>query len=1072
MSTFRYVLKSLLHFKKLNLTIVAGIALSTAILLGALMIGDTVSFNLKKISLQRLGKTHWTVSGGERLFRANLAADISGVPVLFSSGMAVVDGGKSRANHLQVWGVDGSFNQIAGTDSLFSMAENEAILNERLATVLGLKVGEELMLRVNRQSAYPANTPFVSADESTVSFRVKVKAIASAKTCGNFNLQPAQSAPLNVFVSLKWLNRQMKLEDKANLILISDDNTDERILTDQIQKHWQLDDLNFDIFTDSADQMVGVRSERVFLENSLANKLQRIDSSAQTILTYFVNRFDANGKLTPYSFVSGLPQADVPIGANEILINQWLADDLEAKEGDSIQLTYFEVGPLRRLVEKQAAFSVSGIVPISGKWADLALVPEIPGLSDAGHCSDWETGVPVDLSLIRPKDESYWNNYKGTPKAFVELETAQKLWGNRYGKATAIQFSNVNQLQLETSILQSVSPADLGFVITAVREQGLQAASQGVDFGSLFIGLSFFVLFAALLLAFLMFRLYLNFRRNEIGTLHALGFVGKQIQKLFLLEGLSLIIPGILFGIPLGFAYNSFIVDAINGIWHDIVRTAVIEVHLRTQSVFIAVISILAIGLLSVWLILRKFSTEAITAVQRKQVVSEKLKKRNLWLGLGLVILALGMMIAQGIGRDIQPEIFFTAGFIMLPGLLFLVDYGFQSILQREANGLSFGHFMTLMSFSDRRKNNLIVGFLSIGIFLVLSTGLFRKDLTRNADLPSSGTGGYQFFAESSFPILYDLNSEEGRFQFGLDGSPAHFVQFQALDGADASCLNLNRVSKPRVLGFDPSALDVRQAFTFTETDEHLNSDHPWLSLQRPLTNGAIPAIADASVIKWSLGKTVGDTLVYQNEAGDDIILQLIGGVANSVFQGNILIGDSLFQANFPSVSGSTVFLIDAPNDAEAELKTAFRNYGMEISTCSDRLLMFYQIENTYLNIFLMLGALGLLIGTIGLAIVIFRSLFEQRSAFAVLQAVGFTRKKVRAISLKGHLFIVFLALLCGLIPAVLSALPTLISDSYFKLLYWSLGVFALVLFSAWLWVVAGHRWAMKGQASEVLRNE
>ena len=1075
MNSIRYALKSLFHFRKLNSTIVLGVALSTAILLGALMIGDTIAFNLKKITLQRLGNTQWTVSSGERLFRQQLGDELEAdrLPcsaLLFCRGMAVLDGGKARTNHLQVWGVEPDFNRVSDTDSLFCLNRDEVVVNEKLASVLGVKAGEEIMLRVNRLSAYPANTPFVPADESTVSFRVKVKAIADAGHGGNFNLQPAQTAPLNVFVSLNWLNRQMKLDGKANLLLIPDTPTDSETIRKKLQQNWTMDDLNLEIITDSLSGKSVIRSERVFLEPELESGIRKVDSAAYSVLTYFVNRFRFGNKQTPYSFVSGLPQAQLHIGPKDILINEWLAADLEVNVGDSISLSYFEVGPLRRLVEKQCRFHVAGVVPLVGKWADPILMPQIPGLSDAGHCSDWEAGIPVDLSVIRPKDETYWNQYKGTPKAFVCLETARKLWGNRYGEATAVWFPERSAKQLATTVLHNVSPDEMGFDIENVRDDGLQAAKQGVDFGSLFIGLSFFVLFAALLLAWLMFRLYLNFRRSEFGTLHALGFTTGFIRKLFLIEGAFLIIPGILLGLPLGVRYNHLVLDALNSIWNDIVRTAVPTAYLRMQSVIIALLSILLICFLSVWFILRQFSKEATGNKSKRQHHSIKPKQHGLWGGLVLIVLAFVVMLWQGIGNEIQPEVFFTAGFLLLPGFLLLFGYGLRKIILKQANGLSYGHFSTLLTFADQRRNRLTVAFLSIGIFLVLSTGMNRKDLTRGLGEASSGTGGYRFFAESSFPVLYDLNSDEGRFQLGLDGSKTRFVQLQVLEGADASCLNLNRVNRPRVLGVDPGDFDHRQAFSFSSLTEGVNTVHPWLTLQHRRPNGAIPAIADASVIQWSLGKSVGDTLVYRNESGDKIVLQLVGGLNNSVFQGNILIGDSLFRANYPSVSGSSVFLINAPADEETELKMAFRNYGMELTTCKERLLLFSRIENTYLDIFLMLGALGLLIGTVGLAVIIFRSLFEQRSAFALLEAVGFTRTSIRRISLKGHLLLVLFALIIGLIPAVLSALPALISAQYFNLLYWSLGIFALVLLNAWLWVFIGHRLAMKGQTREALQ--
>ena len=34
-------------------------------------------------------------------------------------------------------------------------------------------------------------------------------------------------------------------------------------------------------------------------------------------------------------------------------------------------------------------------------------MPDFPGLSDAGDCKDWNTGVPIDLDKIRDKYNKY-----------------------------------------------------------------------------------------------------------------------------------------------------------------------------------------------------------------------------------------------------------------------------------------------------------------------------------------------------------------------------------------------------------------------------------------------------------------------------------------------------------------------------------------------------------------------------------------------------------------------------------------------------------------------------------------
>ena len=92
------------------------------------------------------------------------------------------------------------------------------------------------------------------------------------------------------------------------------------------------------------------------------------------------------------------------------------------------------------------------------------------------------------------------------------------------------------------------------------------------------LALSFFVLLAAVLLAFLLFKLYLGFRKTEIGTLTALGFSFPAIRKLFVAEASVFVLFGILLGIPFGIYYNHLILKAINTIWVDIVRTSIVDI--------------------------------------------------------------------------------------------------------------------------------------------------------------------------------------------------------------------------------------------------------------------------------------------------------------------------------------------------------------------------------------------------------------------------------------------------------------------------------------------------------------
>ncbi len=1079
MTLFRYIIKSILHYAKLNIATILGVALSTAILVGALIIGDSVKYSLQQITIERLGNTDAVITAGERLFTRQLAENISKnsnlktSAVLRANGIAIVDGGQVRVNQLQVWGIDSLFASFCNVSGQFSLSGNEVLINENLASIMQIKEGDEFLLRVNKLSTFPANTPFVAAEETTISFRVKIKGIVGAKETGNFNLQNIQSAPRNVFVNVAWLNTQLGLKNKANAVLIAGDTGISNI-NSLLKSSWTADDLNLKIRENKYLGYSEMISERVFISQETENSCLQNIPGASSVFSYFVNRFQLRGNETPYSFISTLTEG---ISGNEIIINEWLANDLNAKKGDTIPVQYFEVGPLRRLIERDTMFVVTQIVPIKGAWADVNRMPEIPGLSDAGHCRDWEAGIPVDLNKVRETDEEYWNLYKGTPKAFVSLETAQKLWGNRFGKTTAIRFPFQDKEKLAQQVVSVLQPEEMGFQLQQVKTEGMVAASNGVDFGGLFIGLSFFVLAAAILLSILMFKLFLGFRRDEIGTLTALGFGIRQVQKIFIAEASVLVFSGIIVGIPFSIAYNKLILQAVNSIWVDIVRTSIVYIHIRTGSVILGTSVIFVLSLLLIFFITKSFLKQEVVSLQKQvQQIQKAPRRAGKWLGIVLVVASVFMVFSGGLSKgEINPELFFISGFGLLPGLILVFNDLFFRIGQSKAtSGFSLKSFLLKRIAANRRQNTMIISFLSIGIFLVVSTGVNRKNLAKDADRNFSGTGGYSLFAETTIPVLEDLNDAKVAENFGFDAN-TQFVQFRVKPGDNASCLNLNRIARPRIIGFDPEVFDQRKSFTFLVKSNDLDVENPWNSLNKPTAQGYIPAIADQTVIKWALGKNVGDTLVYVSENGEKLKLQLIGGLANSVFQGNVLIAEKYFNENYPSVSGSNLFLIDSEigtGEFETTIKDNLRNYGVDVVPAAQRLLEFYKIENTYLNIFLMLGALGLLIGTIGLGIIIFRMVSERSNEYAVLLALGFQKRTIYRLVFTENLLIILVALFTGLIPSVVSAIPSATAEIYQNLLWWPFIISVLVFVSAVVWMVVSIRLAMRRNLVSLLRND
>ncbi len=1058
-SNFRYYLKA-------NILVALGVAISTAVLTGGLIIGDSVTFSLEQSAFLRLGSTTHVVSTVDRFFRTDLAKELSlegnlnVAPALMFEGIAVAEGGRERVNKVQITGIDNRFEQISKSKIYNSLSDNEVIISLNLAGRLHLKIGDNFIIRIKKGSLIPLNAPFVSDAETSVSFRAVVKNIADQQNMGFFNLKNAQTAPYNLFLSLARLNTLMKFNGKANRLLISAPSATDKQIGELLDHCFTPEDAGLKVKTLPLLKETEITSERVFIEDQIVRAFEPTGQS-QGILTYFANSLEVKERSTPYSFISTID--DNSLTDNSIIINQWVASDLNVKVGDSLLIKYYQIGPLRQLIEKGTRFVIQKIVPIEGKYGDRDLMPALPGMSDAGHCRDWEAGVPIKLGSIRTKDEVYWKQYKGTPKAFISLKKAHQIWGNRFGNYTAIRIDEnlLTDKTYKALFAASIKPANLGVLITPVRENGLNAARNGVDFSQLFIGLSFFLLLAALILTSLLFLFNLENRRSELGTLLMVGFTRSQIRALFLCEGAVISIIGGLFGLFLAVIYTKLIFLALNTLWWEAVRTSILLIDIKAITLLSGLIISVFMAIVTILFALHRSFKRQTVKLQRKQNHEERpivqiVRKWGMFISLGLAFGLVGFQLS-GSG-NLSSSLFFISGSLMLTGLLLLADLVLRRNRHEMVSNLSLNTFNRRSRSQNLGRSMTIIILFALGTFLVVSTGANREGSLSGSNEKESGTGGFQFFSETSIPVLFSLNDMDQRSKEGLT-TPFNAFQFSKIEGDDASCLNLNRAANPAILGADPTLF--RNRFSFDTKCAEFGQKEVWQALNEPLGK-VIPAIADQTVIQWGLGKNIGDTLIYRNEMGDTLRLKLIAGLSPSVFQGYVLISTDNFLKNFATTSGSNLFLIEVPKGHEEktseELQSVFRDYGWEMTSASQRLMEFNSVANTYLSIFLALGALGLILGTVGLAIVLARTLLERKEEIALLTALGFTHRQVVHLLVKEYAVLLVWGVLTGFLSAVVAVLPNFILPAG-KVPFWTvLLIVAVILLNGLIWII-GLSW-------------
>jgi ABC-type antimicrobial peptide transport system permease subunit len=826
------------------------------------------------------------------------------------------------------------------------------------------------------------------------------------------------------------------------------------------------------------------------------------------VLTYLANLIRAGDRATPYSMVTAADRPFVPADMrdDEILVNQWLADDLQVKPGDSVALSYYVVDSGSRLAERTNSFRVRQIVPLKGMYADRTLMPEFPGLAKAESTRDWDTGFPL-VYPIRAKDEAYWKAYRGTPKAFVTLAAGQAMWANRFGTLTAVRYAVPTNTFASTirdavyrNLLGNLQPEQVGLHFEAVREQALKSVAQSQDFGQLFLGFSLFLVAAALLLMALLFQLGLEQRASEVGILLALGLTPKQVRRLLLVEGAALALVGGLIGVLGGLGYAKAMLWALTTVWRSAIGSAQLQFHATVASLCIGLCASTVVAALTIWLTLRKQARQPPRDLLAGEVSGQwsVVRGHAVWIALASGLAAVAI-VGWGLmsGQHYDPGVFFSAGTLLLVAGLAAAS-AWLGRLAREAGvaRLTLGG-LGVRGCARRRKRSLAtIALLACGSFVILAIGVFRLDANRDARRRDSGTGGFALIGESTMPVVQDLNTKAGREFYGLGAEQlagVNVVPLRVREGDVANCLNLNRAQRPRLLGVKPELLAGR--FTFANVAKGLDRRQGWELLrpgssrrQEPPTDNsalrtrhsalpdAVPAIGDANAIEWALGKQLGDTIDYTDEQGRPFKVRLVGAVANSILQGSLLIDEDEFTRRFPGQSGYRMFLIDAPSNSVAQvsatLSRALQDAGLELTPAAQRLNEFNAVQNTYLGTFQILGGLGLLLGSAGLGLVVLRNVLERRGELGLLVAVGFRPRLLHRLVLSEHSALLGAGLALGLAAAVVAVLPAILSPGT-QLPYGSLALtLAAVLLNGLLWTWLAASYALRGNLLAALRNE
>ncbi|HKX90530.1 MAG TPA: FtsX-like permease family protein, partial [Sphingopyxis sp.] len=563
--------------------VVLGVAVAVAVLAGALLVGASVRESLRQIALGRLGATEVVVTS-PTFFRATLADDLTlaSAPLIAFPGAVAHDASKRSAGRVMVYGIDARFGTFHGVDGL-TLEGRDAFISPALASELGAKEGDGVTLRVAKPTDIPLSTLQGRKDITGERIRLTVKRVLDRASLAEFSLSPSQGPVLAIYVPMSRLQRDLSLGDRVNLLLVKGVGAGgiDDFVSDDLATVVALDDLSLRTRQTPAGETV-VESRAGFITEQLADLITQIalgeGRSVTPVLTYVANSIRIADREIPYSTISAVDLAAIAnrqMDGRPLYLNEWAAQDLGAKVGDAVTLDYFLWSDEDGLQTGSSQFTLAGVVPMDGMGGDQTLTPEYPGISDAADMTSWDPPFPVDLKRVRPKDEEYWDLHRAAPKALIPIAEGQRLWGSRYGKVSSLRLSGSAGINPRL-----IDPATAGLSARHVRSEAAAASQGTTDFGQYFLYFSFFLVVAALLLAYLFFAVGLEQRTQEIGVLAAVGFAPAAIRRSFISEGAVLAGLGALVGAIAAVGYGAAIMYGLRTWWVGAVGTTDLALHI------------------------------------------------------------------------------------------------------------------------------------------------------------------------------------------------------------------------------------------------------------------------------------------------------------------------------------------------------------------------------------------------------------------------------------------------------------------------------------------------------------
>lgn len=444
---------------------------------------------------------------------------------------------------------------------------------------------------------------------------------------------------------------------------------------------------------------------------------------------------------------------------------------------------------------------------------------------------------------------------------------------------------------------------------------------------------------------------------------------------------------------------------------------------------------------------------------------------------------------------------------LMVAGLIWV----WQNLSRTDTNTQSLSSIGHLASSGVKRapmRSLLAIAMIAMASFLILSLSFFKAYPTE------LGTGGFAWVGKAASPIFIELDRPELRREhLGQEAellTGLRVASIRVRGGDDASCNNLYQANEPQVWGISPRVSEIdrnsegRSRFAWFQTAS--NEKSPWTPLEESsdgTKDSPVPVIIDQNTALWALhlGGFVGEEFSYDFD-NRKVHFKTVGVLQNTILQGGLVIGENNFQKLFPNITGYRSFLVQVSDSSEQSdtpnshtptssgsgsktastrdqletiqriMENGWEEQGLSLASSDSILTQLLAVQNTYLAAFQLLGSLGLMLGTLGLAVTQLRSAYERQAELASMRAIGFSRKRLTWLLTLEAAWQLLLGLGIGVGAVAIAMVPANLSGQYIGTLetpvYMLMGILLTGMLTSWI----AAKLAMKMPLLASLRND